>query len=109
MNRRIARSRKGLQKASDLRVLTPIGEGALIDRLRANGTIRRLIIDRHESGYRVIFFLANSNEPLTVARRRGGIRIWSQLESVVRWLEKNVPEHRDIELYLHPFSSQESE
>lgn len=92
-----------------MRVLTPIGEGALIEQLRAQGTIRRLIVDRSSGGWRVIIVPVGSSEPLTVSRRRGGIRTWSQLESVIRWLEKNVPQHKDIELYLRPFSSEASE
>lgn len=92
-----------------VRVLTPIGEGTLIERLRTDGAIRRLIVDRSPDGWRVIFFLATSNEPLTVGRRRGGIRTWSQIKSVILWLETHVPQHTSVELYLQPFSSQDSE
>lgn len=104
MKRKLARSFK-LVQALDLGVLIRVGEKALLEQVDAGLNLRRLIVDRVADGYRLILLVKDGTEPLTVARKRGGLRTWAQLESLIRWIEKNLPsmpEALAIELYLRP-------
>lgn len=103
MTRKLARSLP--TRALDLGVVIRVGEKALLEQLDGGLNLRRVIVDRVGGGYRVILLVRDGTEPLTVARKRGGLRTWAQLESVIRWIQNNLPRMPDalaIELYLRP-------
>lgn len=80
------------------------GERALLELVRTGGPITRAIVDRSDEGWRLLLWLDKLDVPVTLSVRRGGTRRWAQLNTLVRWIEKNLPEERMVELYFGQFS-----
>lgn len=71
--------------------------------------VRRLVVERVEGSYRLLAFMKSDKDPKTIGKHRGGIRTWSQLDSVVRYVEDKFPQVVAVELFLQPSSRVELE
>lgn len=93
-------------RTSTVRVLIPVTERALASQSQAGAAIRRLVIERLDNDeYRLVVFIKEQRDPLTVARYRGGIRTFAQVQSAIRFVEKLFPDMASCELFLKPSPS----
>lgn len=71
--------------------------------LDSGQSIQRLVVEKRREGYRAVIFTGGHTDPFLVSLKVGVPKTWAEMDSVVRWLHKYLPQVKTCELHLIPF------